>query len=68
LIHQWNRLAQFRATSEREKLIEQVKDRSRIDEDSKAIDEALRCYISFMDLTDQLRAEARLLGIGAHTL
>jgi hypothetical protein len=45
-----------------------VKDRSRIDEDSKAIDEALRCYISFMGLTDQLRAEARLLGIDAHTL
>lgn len=49
----------MRATTERELLLERFKERSGIDTDSKAFDEALRRAMSFSELVDELRAEAR---------
>lgn len=49
----------LRATSDRELLLEEAKERLGLDEDAATIDEALRRAISFEDLTEQLRADAR---------
>lgn len=47
----------LRATSDRELLLAEAKEVLRIDEDSKAIDEALRRAVSFEELLEARRVE-----------
>lgn len=49
----------LRATSDRELLLEEAKEVLGLDEDAATIDEALRRAISFEDLSQQIRADAR---------
>lgn len=49
----------LRATTDRELLLEEAKEVLGLDEDAGTIDEALRRAISFEELTQQLRADAR---------
>lgn len=48
----------MRALPERELLLEKFMGQSGIDQESKAIDEALRRAMSFSELVDELRSEA----------
>lgn len=48
----------FRSTTDRELLLEKYKERTGIEEDSKAFDEALRQAMSFLELVDDLQADA----------
>lgn len=49
----------LRLTTEREKLLERVKEANGVTKNSKAIDVALKKALAFDDLTDQLRGDLR---------